>query len=274
MPFQVSRLFRKHIAWPQEHGAWAFLLSPLLAGVAAGGRWTMATTWLVTGALAAFLMRQPIAIAVKVFARRRSRRDFSPALFWSGLYGFVGLFVVVQLVRLRAAYLLWLTVPGILVFLWHLHLVAHRAERRRMDVEVVASGSLALSAPAALWLAQGHPTAEGILLWLLLWFQAAASIVYAYARLNQRSWQIIPPLNQRLRAGWRGLCYTTFNLVTVALLGGIGWVSPWLWLAYALQWMETVWGVLHPAVHTKPTTIGIRQFTVTALFTLLFVLTW
>ncbi len=269
-----ERIFRKHIALPQEHGAWAFLLSPLAVGLAAGHRWDAATAWLVVGALAAFFARQPVTIAVKVYAKRRSRKDLPAALFWSIVYGGLGIIAAVALARAGAVYLLWLAAPGLLVFLWHLHLVAHRAERRRMDVEVVASGSLALSAPAALWLAQGRVTWTGWLLWLLLWFQAAASIVYAYLRLEQRTWPTSPPLRERARKGWRALCYTTFNLVAVLILGIFGVVSPWLWLAYAVQWAETTWGVFRPAVKVKPTVIGIRQFLVTTLFTIVFILTW
>ncbi len=267
-------ILRKHVALPQEHGAWAFLITPLAVGLAAGNRWDAATAWLVVGALAAFFLRQPATIAVKVHAKRRSRHDWPAALFWSAVYAFIGLIAAWQLARAGAGYLLWLAAPGIPVFIWHLRLVALRAERRRMDVEIVASGTLALSAPAALWLAQGKITAVGWLLWLLMWFQAAASIVYAYLRLEQRTWEAVPPVSQRLRAGWRALLYTTFNVLAVIALGVAGVVSPWLWLAYAVQWVETVWGVLQPAVHTKPTTIGFRQFFVSNLFTLVFILTW
>ncbi len=269
-----KRLFRKHIALPQEHGAWAFLLSPLAVGLALAHRWDAATAWLVVGALAAFLARQPITIAVKVYARRRSRKDLPPALFWGGVYGIIGLAAAGALVHAGALHLLWLAAPGLLVFLWYLRLIARRAERRRMDMEIIASGTLALSAPAALWLAQGRATWTGWLLWLLLWFQAAASIVYAYLRLEQRQWQTVPPLRERARRGWRALCYPTFNLIAVLALGLSGAVSPWLWLAYAAQWAEATWGVFHPAVKVKPAVIGIRQFLVTTLFTVVFILTW
>lgn len=273
--FSPKQIFRKHVAWPQEHGAWAFLLVPLAAGLAAGNRWNAATAWLVVGALAAFFLRQPVTLLVKVNAKRRPKTDLPAALFWSAFYGIAGLVAAWRLAAAGAAYLLILAAPGIPVFAWHLWLVYHRAERRRMNVEVVGSGTLALSAPAALWLAQGKVTPEGWLLWLLMWFQAAASIVYAYLRLEQRSWKAVPPLAERVRAGWRALLYTTFNLVAVALMGALGVVSPWLWLAYALQWGETVWGtVFRPAVRVKPTTIGFRQFIVSLLFGLVFILTW
>jgi len=45
-------------------------------------------------------------------------------------------------------------------------------------------------------------------------------------------------------------------------------------IPYALQWGETIWGSLNPAVGVKPTRIGIRQLIISTLFTLLFVITW
>jgi hypothetical protein len=47
-----------------------------------------------------------------------------------------------------------------------------------------------------------------------------------------------------------------------------------LFLAFLLQWAEAVWGTFQPAIGIKPTRIGLRQLTVSSLFTLLFILTW
>jgi len=268
------RLFRKVVALPQEHGTWAFLLSPLAIGLVAGGRWTTATTLLVVGVLVAFFFRQPVVILVKVLSGRKPRTLLPAALFWVGVYGLAGLGILWWFWAHGMGYLLYLAIPAVAVFLWHLYLVRHRAERGQRGVEIVASGTLALAAPAALWVARGYPDPMGWLLWLLAWFQSAASIVYAYVRLEQRRWREWPPLKERLRAGWRALLYTTFNLVVVALLGALHVISPWLWLAYAVQWVETVWGVFRPAVGWRPTTIGFRQLFVSILFTLVFILTW
>jgi hypothetical protein len=60
------RLFTRAIALPTDHGAWVFLLSPLLIGLYAGGRFTLASGALVVAALAAFLLRQPVTILIKV----------------------------------------------------------------------------------------------------------------------------------------------------------------------------------------------------------------
>ncbi len=269
-----ERLFRKTIAFPQEHGTWAFLLSPLIIGIAAGNTWTFDTTLLVIGVLAAFMARQPVIVLAKIWGKRRPRSDLPIALFWMALYGGMALVAALMLVTRGYAFLVYLAVPAIFVLLWYLYLIRNRAERRQLGLEIVGSGALALAAPAALWVARGHYDPTGWVLWLLAWFQSAASIVYIYLRLEQRRWTVIPPLRERLRAGWRALLYTTTNMVAVALLGLIGALPPWLWLAYAVQWVESVVGTIYPATHIKPTVLGIRQMTVSTLFTVVFVFVW
>jgi hypothetical protein len=147
------RFLKRHIALPNEHGAWVFLLSPLLiglfAGRAAGGAWTAAAGWLCLAALAAFLLRQPVSMAVKAQAGRRSRADLPAAVFWIAVYGLAALMAVGALVALGQAQVLLLAVPAGPVFAWHLALIRRRAERRQMGVELVGSGTLALAAPAA-----------------------------------------------------------------------------------------------------------------------------
>lgn len=267
--------FVRHIALPQDHGSWVFLLSPLLIGLFAAGAWSPASGLLIIAALAAFLMRQPMSVAIKVLSGRRSRRDLTPARFWVLLYGLVGLAALAGLVYLGFGYLLYLAIPGLGVFIWHLLLISRRAERRQIGVEVVGSGVLALAAPAALWVGQGSPNPQGWLLFALVWLQSAALIVYAYLRLDQRVLSDTPDLRVRFRMGRRALLYTTFNVIFVAALTFSGWVSIWLILPYALQWLEVLWGALYrPAVGHKPTRIGVRQLIVSSLFTVLFILTW
>ncbi|MBF8285526.1 MAG: hypothetical protein HW378_4441 [Anaerolineales bacterium] len=267
-------LFRRHIALPTDHGSWVFLLSPLLIGLFAGGRWTPAVVPLVVAALAAFLLRQPVTIAVKAYSGRRSRSDLPAARFWILIYGLIGLLAVAILFALGFWYLLVLALPAAPVFGWHLYLVARREERRQLGVEIVGSGVLALAAPGALWVTLGHADPRGWWLFALTWFQSAASIVHAYLRLEQRELIIAPELPMRLKMARRALLYTTFNLLAVIAFSLAGYLPLLLPLPYALQWAETVWGTLRPAVGVRPTLIGVRQLIVSSLFTLLFILTW
>jgi hypothetical protein len=269
-----NNLFLRHVALPSDHGSWVFLLSPLLIGLFAGNSWSLAAIFLVITALAAFLIRQPVTHAVKIYSGRRNKRDLPAAIFWIGIYGSIGALGLAGLILQGFAYLLILALPGIPVFSWHLYLVSKRAERRQLGVEIVGSGVLALAAPAGYWIGVGELEPIGWLLWVLTWLQSAASIVYAYLRLEQRTLKSIPENNIRLAMGRRALAYASFNLILVIALGLTNFVSSLLFLPYILQFVESIWGTLNPAVNVRPTRIGFRQLIVSSIFTLLFIITW
>ena len=273
-PQTKNDLFVRHIALPQDHGSWVFLFSPLLIGLFAGGSWSLASVFLIIAALAGFLIRQPITMALKAYSGRRSRRDLPAARFWIVVYTIIGLLGVAGLAVQGYAYLLYLALPGIPVFAWHLYLVSKRAERRQAGVEVVASGVLALAAPAGYWIGVGSMAPLGWLLFILAWLQSAASIVYAYLRLEQRLLPAAPERSEGLRMAGRALAYTSFNLLFAIGLGLARLVSPWLWIPYAVQWVETLWGAFNPCIGWKPTAVGFRQLAVSSLFTVLFILAW
>ncbi len=270
----LSSYFRRHIALPAEHGAWVFILSPLLIGLFAAGQWFTSQLLLIIAALAAFLLRQPVTILVKAYSGRRSQKDVLPALVWILIYGLIGSFALAGLISQGHNELLLLALPGIPVFIWHLYLVSRRAERRQMGIEVVASGVLALTAPAAFWVGVGRADPQGWWLFMLVWLQSAASIVYAYLRLEQREWSSLPDLPTRLRKGQRALLYSSFNLTGVLILTIAGVFPSFLPIPYLLQWAEILWGTLRPAIGVKPTKIGVRQLIVSTLFTILFIITW
>jgi hypothetical protein len=274
MPERVNVLFIRHIALPTDHGSWVFLLSPLLIGIACGGRVRLATLFFCMAALATFLIRQPITVAIKAYSGRRSRRDLRPAWFWIIIYALIGLISAAGLVWNGFSYLFILALPGIPVFAWHLYLVSRRRERRQAGVEIVASGALALAAPGAYWIASSNMDPIGWWLFILTWFQSAASIVYAYLRLAQRELKSLPDYNERLRMGWRALLYTGSNLVAVIILEWQKVLPAWLFLPYLLQFAETAYGTLNPAIGWKPTAVGLRQLAVSSLFTIMFIVAW
>jgi len=285
MPKRPS-IFRTYIALPQDHGSWVFILSPLLIGLFAGGHFTPASFNLVIAALGAFLIRQPVSIAVKAYAGRRPRTDLPAARFWMLVYGVIILLALAELIYLGFAIVLWLSVPGIPVFIWHLYLVSKRAERKQAGVEILATGALSLAAPAAYWVGQGRYEPLGWALWVLTWFQSAASIVYAYLRLEQRASSPRSPhrgmgrqakgleRSAQWSMGKRALQYTSFNLMLSLALGWAAWLPRWIFVPFLVQWLETLWGITHPAAGWKPTAIGIRQLIVSTIFTVLFIITW
>lgn len=274
------RLFNRQIALPQDHGSWVFIFSPLLVGLFAGGRFTLASLYLFLAAMAAFLLRQPMAAIVKAYSGRRPRSDLPAARFWVALYGVIALLSLAELFYLKQGYIAYLAVPGAPVFAWHLWLVSKRAERRQAGVEIIATGVLSLVAPAAFWVGRGGYDPAGWWLWALTWTQSAASIVHAYMRLEQR--ERFPRAEQAQRLGrserWqmgrRAFAYTSFNLAATIILGWIHLLPSCIFLPFLVQWTETVWGILRPAAGWKPTHIGIRQLIVSVLWTILFILFW
>lgn len=266
--------FRKQIFLPQDHGSWVFIFSPLLIGLFAGGQLQVASFYLIIAAITAFLIRQPVTMAVKAYTGRRARSDLPAAHFWILVYGILLGLAVIGLISTGAKYVMFLAVPGVPVFAWHLWLVSKREERRQVNVEIIATGVLALAAPAAYWVGIGRYDPLGWWLWILTWLQNAASIIYAYLRLAQREWKEVPAPSEMWRAGLRAFAYTSFNLVFALGLGLASVLPRLIFLPYLVQWSETLWGIFHPAVKWKPTRIGIRQLIVSTLWTFLFILTW
>jgi len=281
-----ASLFRSQIALPQDHGSWVFILSPLLIGLFVSGSFKPASINLIIAAMGAFLLRQPVSMAVKAYAGRRSRADLPAARFWMLIYGVVILLALAGLVLEGYFYILYLAFPGIPVFVWHLYLVSKRAERRQAGMEILATGALSLAAPAAYWIGLGGYDPLGWALWLLTWLQSAASIVYAYLRLEQRTMSLrsprrgkgeqieFPERSEKWSMGKRALQYTSFNLMLSIVLGWSAWLPRWIFVPYLVQWLETLWGITHPATGWKPTAIGVRQLIVSTIFTVLFIVFW
>ncbi len=277
-PCRVQYYFKRQIALPQDHGSWVFILSPLLVGIFAGKIFNYASFNLVVAAMSAFLIRQPLTVAVKALSGRRPAADLSPARFWVLVYGLISALALIGLILEGFGYILYLAVPGIPVFAWHLWLVSKRAERRQEGIEVIATGVLALTAPAAYWIGIGQYHSDGWWLWLFCWLQSAASIVYAYLRLSQRDLSPEQAQGQGrgdwLHMGRRALLYTSFNLALSVIPSWAAIVPVFVFVPFLVQWLETVWGVFNPAVGWKPTRIGIRQLIVSVMWTVLFIISW
>ena len=269
-----SQIMLRHVAVPNEHGSWVFLFSPLLIGLFAGGTFQTVIFFLVGAALAAFMLRQPITILVKIISKRRPRTELPATAFWIALYGLIGLGFLAGLIAMGFEQLLFLAAPALPVFAWHLWLVSRRSERRQPIVEIAGSGVLGLVAPAAYWVGVGHYDPTGWLLWGLTWLQSAVSIYYAYLRLEQRVWKSVPNRLECWLAVRKHISAATAAVILVSVLAVTRTVPVWLPLAYAIQLAETLWGTFNPAVKVKPTQIGVRQLIVSTLFTVAFIFAW
>jgi hypothetical protein len=270
----TSYLIRKNIAVPQDHGSWVFLLSPLLIGLFASKSFSVASAWLILVTFAAFMIRQPLTITAKIYSGRRAIGDLKAAWFWIAVYGLMAILAFVKLVLLGFAYLSILAIPAIFVLVINLILIKKHSERHKIGLLIAGAGALALTAPASLWVGQGSYDPSGWGLFLLTWLQAAASIIYAYLRLDQRTLQSLPNTTTKLRMGRWTLLFTGINLFAILLLVLFNLLPKLIWLPYAVQFGEAIRGTLKPAIGIKVVLIGAQLTVVSAIFTALFIGTW
>lgn len=260
------QIWRRVYFWPSEHGAWIWWLGPLVIGVAAGGHPNLNLLLLFVCALAAFLLRQPATIAVKALSGRRSRAELAPAIFWLIAYGSVTALAAGSLILSGYSRLLWLGVPAVAVFGWHLVLVTRRDERGQTGVELVASGVLALAAPAAYVVSGGSSSLQAWIVWGLTWFQSAASIVFIALRLKQRRIKALPGPRARWVQAWRAITYSAFNLLCSTSLAVFALIPPLVPVAFGLMLVDVLEGAAHPPVGATPAGIGVRQLLASTTF--------
>ncbi len=265
---------KRRIAVPHEHGAYALFLSPLAIGYAAGGSWSLPCVYLLVASTAGFFMRQPLTTLALVGSGRRTPADLAAARFWVFVYAAVAALHITGLVLRGYGFVLHLLVPGALVAAWQFSLVRRRAERRQMLLEILATGVLALAAPAAMWIGSGGYDPWGWLLWVLVWAACTAAIVHTYQRLAQRTRPVPPAWHRRVADGRLPLTLAASNLAGVLILGWTGVVPLLLALPYAIQGADIVDGTLRPAWRVPPRRIGVRQLVVLVLFTAAFILAW
>ncbi len=265
-------LLKRHIALPQQHGAWALWLAPYAIGVGVGRDITPALGWLTLATTGAFLALQPLTQLVKIAAGRRSARDQAPALVWLAVYGLLGLVGTAGLVATGQGWVLVLGALALSILVWQMFLVARRAERGQMGVEILGAAALALGAPAAYGVAVGGPGLTGVWLWTLCALQAAGGVVYIFATLVYRRMSALPDWSERWRIAGRSTLLHVAMWLVVGLLVAASQIPMGVLLPFSLLLAEAIYGgLLRPPVGVKPTRIGVRQTVVTALFALLVV---
>ena len=233
--------------------------------VAAGGP-NDDTVVLILAGFAAFLLRQPAAFWVKILSGRRPRRELPPTLFWLAVYTLLLVLAVVILVWRGHQEILVLAIPGVVVFIWHLWLIARRSERGQRGIELVGSGVLALAAPAAYWVSGGLDPILPWILWMICWLQSAASIVNVYNRLELRVLDQPPSSPLGRQSNRRSLLYHSFNSILSLILVAMGWI-PWLTgFGFLLMLADAIDTVIRPPLGASPRAIGFRQLAASIVF--------
>ena len=174
--------FRKQLILPAEHGSWAWLLVPFLVGTAVAELFTFPVWLVLLGGLAAFLLRQPATVWLRVRQGRGRRSDEPIALRLMLLLGGIVLLCVAGLLLGRYA-LLWLALPFGLLLAAYLQAARSRQSTRTLQMELVGAAGLALMAPAAMLAAIGTSYPTVWLVWGLMAAQNVLGVFYVRQRI-------------------------------------------------------------------------------------------
>ncbi len=170
----------KSVALPSEHGGWGFLIEPILLGLLVAG--TLNGGVLALAAFSAFLIHQPLKVAIKDrLKRRRPPRTVWAERFAIG-YGLAAgvLLLVVAFNSDRTFFMpLLLALPFLMVQVYY----DARNQSRELLPEVCGALALGSTAPAIALLG-GWTLNTALILWVLLACRSLPSILYVRARLK------------------------------------------------------------------------------------------
>jgi hypothetical protein len=180
MAASTSSVRLKSIAIPPEHGAWGFLLEPILLGLLIAP--TLSGLLLSVAVAGAFLARHPLKIALvdrqrgKRFARTALAERIALAYLIPAALAFAGAVVIAGVEMLWP----WLIAAPLAAIMF----ISYAQNRgRELLPELAGASALAVTA-SSLALAGDEAAGTALALWAILTARDAPSILYVRARLR------------------------------------------------------------------------------------------
>lgn len=247
----------KSIALPAEHGGWGFLLEPVLLGLIAA--FSGAGVVLALGMLGAFLLHQPLKIALKDRAKgRRTERTGWAERFILLYGGTAGLIFAWLILSQDLGFLLplLLALPLIIWQFWYDLLNQSRA----LIAELCGAVALGAIAPSIALLA-GWAFGAALVLWALVALRAVPSILYVRARLRLERGKSAAILSANAAHG------LAFLLGLPLVIGADAPLISLLLLAFL--GLRSLWGLsAYRKPAARPAIIGIQELIYGILFAL------
>ncbi|HHJ53515.1 MAG TPA: hypothetical protein ENJ89_10000 [Caldithrix abyssi] len=231
------------IALPREHGAWGFVLEPLILALLVA--FSVPALYLAFAALLAFFAHQPVKV---LLSGNRQKRGW--AVLFLLIYLAPSLFFILKFIPYADRQTLIIFGVAVLVMVIYLGLdILHYG--RRLFVEIMAPSAVGLMA-AAMVKASGWSLAAALSLWAILLARAIPTAFYVHAKIKQLK-------------GQRVLIRTTVGLhIAFSLIVGVlavnhlvpvsAVVAVTVFLARAMA------GLMPKAGHQTVKQIGMREF--------------
>ncbi len=179
------------VALPSEHGGWALIIEPVALGLLVAP--SLVGLFIGAGALACFLARQPLKLAIGDRRKNRILNRTSLADRFALVYAMLAtVFFSIAVARPPRELLLPLAFAGPLVFIQFLY--DAKGQSRKLIPEL--AGALGVgSISTAIALAGGWSRPAAFALWILVACRHVPTIVYLRVLLSRRRQKERPPVN-------------------------------------------------------------------------------
>lgn len=175
-----SRIPARSIALPVEHGAWGFLLEPLLAGLLIAP--SAASPLIALVFLGGFLMRQPLKFVVGDLRQGKRLPRTAVAIRFVSIFGATAAFGLAGSLFLtnREAFIPMMVAAPMVIYL----VVQDAARQTREMIPEVLAAIVLSSSIATLSLAAGHSYLFASTLWITMLARLVPSVLYVRSRLR------------------------------------------------------------------------------------------
>lgn len=242
-------MYIKSIALPREHGAWGYVLEPLVLGLLVA--FSVKGLCLAVGALLAFMAHQPVRIFFS--AQQRAKR---PAFLFILLYGIPALAFFALFVYKTDLYIFLPFIFALLFMVIYL-ILDLSGFNRKMITRLISPTAIDLIA-VSIVLASGWGLVEAAAFFILLLSRAHPTTFYVRAKLRQKE-----------VGNYYDVLVVTLHLLALFATGFFVYLKhiPWLALiAVFMLFVRAVYGIYFNKINRIPKQVGIREFVFGILF--------
>lgn len=202
----------------KEHGAWAVLFVPMIAGAAYANAFSWNIVWLAFSALGVFMSYVPVHTLLREFiGTRQGKEKLVAAEFWGAVYLGFGILFILPLLYQQLWLLLVIGIFGAGSFFGNFWLT--RKIQKSIISDLTAVAGLTLSAPSAYYVVTGVLDTNAFVLWLLNILFFGCSVFYVHLKIrasamkNNRwhAWE-------KLSVGKLNILYHCFVVTVIAVL--------------------------------------------------------
>jgi len=251
---------RSTLRLPKEHGAWAMLYVPLVAGALVAGEFNLRVVWLCLSTTFLFIARESLLVWWRARHRGQSQpQAFKTLLIYTALAGLFGA-PLVLVYKLYWLMLMAAATAGLLIFN---AVQATRREDRTITGEVLAILGMTLTAPATSYAARGAWMVEALWLWALCALYFTSSVFYVKLRVH---WMNRRKPEQRQQAWRRCAIYHTGLLAVLVITALTGNLSLLVLAAFAPVLGRSFWHLAKPVERLNLKRIGVTEIVYSLVF--------